>query len=228
LLEDSALAASSFLQESSSRYYFLYEWLSWWWPDALSWNVNSNMTNTLINRCVNDNSEAPLIDCLPVLTNDHNFWAWKLDTQDDESLWSAIGPHWQNHQTVFWCQDCGASFLQRYSYHTVFKKQRTEKERLETCRGTIFHNWHYLQLFVLCTENMNWKHTWGDCELMSVNFRYFDLLYSCQVNFNFFLHCFIITWTSCEAHIWPYQFIKKEKEKTQYMKLVLYINIDST
>jgi len=73
MLEDSALA-SSFLQESSSTYYFLYEWMSCWWPDALGWNVNSNMTDTVINSCVNDNSAAPLIDCLPILTNDHNFW----------------------------------------------------------------------------------------------------------------------------------------------------------
>jgi len=63
---------------------------------------------------------------------------------------------------------------------------------------------------------------------MSVNFRYLDLLYSYQVNFNFCSRCFIITWTSCEAHIRPYKFIKKEKQKNLYMKLVLYINIDST
>jgi len=54
---------------------FLYEWLSWWWPDALGLNVNSNMTDTVINSCVNGNSEAPLMDCLPILTNDYSFWA---------------------------------------------------------------------------------------------------------------------------------------------------------
>jgi hypothetical protein len=43
--------------------------------DAPGWNVNLNMIETGINSYVNDNSEAPLIDCLPTLPNDHNFWA---------------------------------------------------------------------------------------------------------------------------------------------------------
>jgi hypothetical protein len=33
------------------------------------------MTDTLINTCVNGNSEAPRMDCLPILTNDYSFWA---------------------------------------------------------------------------------------------------------------------------------------------------------
>lgn len=74
MLEDSALAGS-FLQESSSTNYFLCEWLSWWWPDGLGWNINSNMTDKVINICVNDNNEAPLIVCLPILMNAHSFWA---------------------------------------------------------------------------------------------------------------------------------------------------------